>query len=123
MPGTLAIDLGSTTTVVAWQEERGTPTLLPLPPYSEGDPPVVPSLLWQSHPGHPKPLIGRQVVEAGLAIPHDLQLGPQPNRLWASGQLVSTHGCGCAPESGQRHACFWRDVATRIPLTVLSRRS
>ncbi len=67
MPGTLAIDLGSTTTVVAWQEERGTPTLLPLPPYSEGDPPVVPSLLWQSHPGHPKPLIGRQVVEAGLA--------------------------------------------------------
>jgi molecular chaperone DnaK (HSP70) len=67
MAGTLAIDLGSTTTVVAWQEERGTPTLLPLPPYSGGDPPLVPSLLWLSHPGHPHPLVGRQVLEAGLA--------------------------------------------------------
>ena len=67
MAGTLAIDLGSTTTVVAWQEERGIPTLLPLPPYSGGDPPVVPSVLWLSHPGHLHPLIGRQVLEAGLA--------------------------------------------------------
>ncbi len=67
MAGTLAIDLGSTTTVVAWQEERGTPTLLPLPPYSGAHPPLVPSLLWLSHPGHLQPLIGRQVLEAGLA--------------------------------------------------------
>lgn len=67
MAGTLAIDLGSTTTVVAWQDERGTPTLLSLPPYSGGQPPLVPSLLWLSHPGHLQPLIGRQVVEAGLA--------------------------------------------------------
>jgi molecular chaperone DnaK (HSP70) len=67
MAGTVAIDLGSTTTVVAWQDERGEPRLLPLPPYSSGDPCVVPSLLWQSHPGHAHPLIGRQVLDAGLA--------------------------------------------------------
>ena len=67
MAGTLAIDLGSTTTVVAWQEEHGAPRLLPLPPYSCGDPCVVPSLLWLSHPGQVQPLIGRQVLEAGLA--------------------------------------------------------
>jgi molecular chaperone DnaK (HSP70) len=67
MPGTLAIDLGSTTTVVAWQEERGEPALLELPPYSGGDPCVVPSLLWLSHPDQTHPLIGRQVLEAGLA--------------------------------------------------------
>ncbi|MEB3304395.1 MAG: Hsp70 family protein [Cyanobacteriota bacterium] len=67
MAGTLAIDLGSTTTVVAWQEDRGNPVLLPLPPYSAGDPPVVPSLIWQSHPDHLQPLLGRQVLEAGLA--------------------------------------------------------
>ncbi|MBM5815784.1 MAG: Hsp70 family protein [Cyanobacteria bacterium K_Offshore_surface_m2_239] len=67
MAGTLAIDLGSTTTVVAWQEERGEPRLLALPPYSGGDPCAVPSLLWLSHPGQTHPLIGRQVVEAGLA--------------------------------------------------------
>ncbi len=67
MAGTLAIDLGSTTTVVAWQEERGEPCLLALPPYSDGDPCVVPSLLWLSHPGQAHPLIGRQVRDAGLA--------------------------------------------------------
>lgn len=67
MAGTLAIDLGSTTTVVAWQEEHGAPRLLPLPSYSCGDPCVVPSLLWLSHPGQVQPLIGRQVLEAGLA--------------------------------------------------------
>ncbi|MFN9547412.1 MAG: Hsp70 family protein [Cyanobacteriota bacterium] len=67
MAGTLAIDLGSTTTVVAWQEERGEPSLLALPPYSAGDPCVIPSLLWLSHPGQSHPLIGRQVIEAGLA--------------------------------------------------------
>jgi len=67
MAGTLAIDLGSTTTVVAWQEEHGAPRLLSLPSYSCGDPCVVPSLLWLSHPGQAQPLIGRQVLEAGLA--------------------------------------------------------
>lgn len=67
MAGTLAIDLGSSTTVVAWQEEKGAPALLPLPPYSLQEPCVVPSLLWLSHPGHGQPLIGRQVLEAGLA--------------------------------------------------------
>ncbi|MEB3317413.1 MAG: Hsp70 family protein [Cyanobacteriota bacterium] len=73
MAGTLAIDLGSTTTVVAWQEERGEPSLLALPPYSDGDPCVVPSLLWLSHPGQTHPLIGRQVLDAGLAD----SLGPE----------------------------------------------
>ncbi|MEB3335423.1 MAG: Hsp70 family protein [Cyanobacteriota bacterium] len=67
MAGTLAIDLGSTTTVVAWQDDRGDPALLALPPYSDGDPSVIPSLLWLSHPHQSQPLIGRQVIDAGLA--------------------------------------------------------
>ncbi len=67
MPGTLAIDLGSSTTVVAWQDSQGPPRLLPLPPYSCGDPCVVPSLLWLETPGAERPLIGRQVLEAALA--------------------------------------------------------
>lgn len=65
--GTLAIDLGSSTTVVAWQGSQGPERLLPLPPYSLDDPCVVPSLLWLSSPGQERPLIGRQVLEAGLA--------------------------------------------------------
>ncbi|MEA5413081.1 Hsp70 family protein, partial [Synechococcus sp. BA-120 BA3] len=67
MSGTLAIDLGSSTTVVAWQDHQGPPGLLPLPPYSCGDPCVVPSLLWLEAPDAERPLIGRQVLEAALA--------------------------------------------------------
>ncbi|MFY8149121.1 MAG: Hsp70 family protein [Prochlorococcaceae cyanobacterium] len=67
MSGTLAIDLGSSTTVVAWQPDGGPPALLCLDPYGCGDPAVVPSLLWLASPDSPRPLIGRQVLEAGLA--------------------------------------------------------
>ena len=67
MPGTLAIDLGSSTTVLAWQCGSEPARLLDLPPYSVAEPCVVPSLLWLSAPGDRRPLIGRQVLEAGLA--------------------------------------------------------
>ncbi|MEB3352819.1 MAG: Hsp70 family protein [Cyanobacteriota bacterium] len=65
--GSVAIDLGSTTTVVAHQPVGGASRLLALPPYSLEEPVVVPSLLWLNHPGESQPLIGRQVLEAGLA--------------------------------------------------------
>ncbi|MFM7267922.1 MAG: Hsp70 family protein [Cyanobium sp.] len=69
MPGTLAIDLGSTTTVVAWHEGgSAAPRLLALPPYSLADPAVVPSLIWlAAADGGERALLGRQVLEAGLA--------------------------------------------------------
>ena len=61
---TLAIDLGSTTTVVAIQRQGDPhPQLLDLPPISLR-PGEVPSLVWT---GEAEPLIGRQVLEAGLA--------------------------------------------------------
>ncbi len=61
--GTLAIDLGSTTTVVAFQAGDGSePIRLDLPPITNR-PGEVPSLLWQTVE---QPLIGRQVLEAGL---------------------------------------------------------
>ena len=67
MAGTLAIDLGSTTTVVAYQGPGDAgPQLLKLPPISAHDPAVVPSLIWLSEAGSSQPLIGRQVIEAGL---------------------------------------------------------
>jgi molecular chaperone DnaK (HSP70) len=74
--GTVAIDLGSSTTVVAYQAPGEEPTLLYLPPYSLSDPPVVPSVLWLRHQDQGKPLIGRQVLEAGLG--HDD--GPELHR-------------------------------------------
>jgi molecular chaperone DnaK (HSP70) len=104
MPGTLAIDLGSSTTVVAWQEGAEPARLLPLPPYSLEAPCVVPSLLWL-HGGDPKgqrPLIGRQVLEAGLTeqegpgLIRDFkrQIGAEPG----SGHLGGGHlGAGPRP--------------------------
>jgi len=65
--GTLAIDLGSTTTVVAYQGGGDTaPVLLDLAPISSSDPSVVPSLIWLQEASSSQPLIGRQVLEAGL---------------------------------------------------------
>ncbi|MEO1001801.1 MAG: Hsp70 family protein [Cyanobacteria bacterium J06638_7] len=70
----MAIDLGSTTTVVAHQAPGAAAALLALPPYSLTAPVVVPSLLWLSHPEQTRPLIGRQVLEAGLAHQDDPRL-------------------------------------------------
>jgi molecular chaperone DnaK (HSP70) len=69
MPGTLAIDLGSSTTVVAWQDGTASPPrLLALAPYALDDPAVVPSLIWLAVPdGAAGALVGRQVLDAGLA--------------------------------------------------------
>ena len=68
MAGTLAIDLGSTTTVVAFQDSAAgaVPQLLDLPPISTSEPTVIPSLIWLQDQGGTQPLIGRQVLEAGL---------------------------------------------------------
>ena len=64
--GTLAIDLGYTTTVVAFQAERAaSPQLLDLPPISRR-PGEVPSLIWAEQSNDPNPLVGKQVDEAGL---------------------------------------------------------
>ena len=67
MAGTLAIDLGSTTTVVAFRPASGgSPQLLALPPLSTDQPVAIPSLIWLSGADSQQPLIGRQVLEAGL---------------------------------------------------------
>ena len=61
--GTLAIDLGSTTTVVAFQPHRSNQAeLLELAPISIR-PGEIPSLVWQQPE---KPLIGREVIDCGL---------------------------------------------------------
>jgi molecular chaperone DnaK (HSP70) len=76
MAGTLAIDLGSTTTVVAYQAPGEPAQLLALPPYSLDEPGVVPSLVWIAAPDSPTPLVGRQVLDAGLAT----DAGPELHR-------------------------------------------
>ncbi|MEB3199158.1 MAG: Hsp70 family protein [Synechococcaceae cyanobacterium] len=81
MPGTLAIDLGSTTTVLAWQSGEQPPRLLELPPYSLESSSVVPTLLYSGGNDPQRPLIGRQVLEAGLADGDDPRLSRDFKRL------------------------------------------
>ena len=69
--GTLAIDLGSTTTVVAYQGSgSASADLLNLPAICSraGE---IPSLVWEATQ---RPLIGRQVLESGLNDSGDIRL-------------------------------------------------
>ena len=99
MLGTLAIDLGSTTTVVAWLERGGEPRLLPMTPYGLEAQPLVPSLLWLASPDSGSPLIGRQVLDAGLAMHEGPELHRDFKRLIgaarpAAGTLLNAEQAG-----------------------------
>jgi molecular chaperone DnaK (HSP70) len=96
MPGTLAIDLGSTTTVLAYQGQQEAPRLLALPPYSLQDPCVVPTLLWLAG-DEAQPLIGRQVLDAGLADRHGPQLCRDFKR-WIGAGVAATAPNALTPE-------------------------
>ena len=122
--GTLAIDLGSTTTVVAFQSpDTPTAQLVELSPISRR-PGEVPSLVWQSGE---QLLIGRQVIEAGLDDSNDPRLhrdfkrliGPQEtpehNRAcWAGQQLLQRGVAKASPKiSTSNGLCFrlqWRAI-------------
>ena len=64
--GTLAIDLGSSTTVVVFQKENGQPPeLLDLPPISRA-PGEIPSLIWKSSEEEEDYFIGQQIIDLNL---------------------------------------------------------
>ncbi len=111
--GTLAIDLGSSTTVVAYQGTGAAPELLALPPYSREDPAVVPTLLWLSDPAAPRPLIGRQVLEAGLAHGDGPQLHRDFKRLIGAGGQGTASGLPLSPE--QAGALLLRQLWAALP--------
>ena len=72
--GTLAIDLGSTNTVVAFQDGNASPPqLLDLTPISQR-PGEVPSLIWSNARANHQPLVGRQVLDSGLSDGTALEL-------------------------------------------------
>ena len=63
--GTLAIDLGSSTTVVVFQKENGeSPELIDLPPISRS-PGEIPSVIWKSSEKNYY-LIGQQIIDLSL---------------------------------------------------------
>lgn len=91
--GTLAIDLGSTTTVVAFQLDGGTaPNLLDLPPITR-NPGEIPSLIWARSADDPNPLVGRQVLDSGLADGHSPGLLRDFKRFIAGPELDPANEC------------------------------
>lgn len=113
MRGTLAIDLGSSTTVVAWQAHGGEATLLPIEPYALAEPPVVPSLLWLAAADSTRPLIGRQVLEAGLATCEGPQLHRDFKRRIGAPDPAAADAALLAPE--QAGALLLRRLWQALP--------
>ncbi|MGB1417048.1 MAG: Hsp70 family protein [Synechococcus sp.] len=110
--GTLAIDLGSTTTVVAYQaNDRADPIRLDLPPITNR-PGEVPSLLWQTAD---QPLIGRQVLEAGLNDSPDPRLKRDFKR-----QIGSHQGGADAEQAGRDLLqAIWRRLPDQLTVDRL----
>ena len=110
--GTLAIDLGSSTKVVAFQAtDQGHIDLLELEPISRaaGE---VPSMLWLESPESGNALVGRQVIESGLGHCDAPQLHRDFKRL--IGQSVpSQWGQRLSPD--QAGARFLQEMWKRIP--------
>ena len=97
--GTLAIDLGSSSTVVAFQAAgAGATQILSVPPFSTPCTGVIPSLIWVATASSDQALIGRQVQEAGLAWVDGPQLCRDFKRRIGSGEPTSTHRCLLSPE-------------------------
>ena len=98
MAGTLAIDLGSTSTVVAFQEPGQPPRLLAIEPFCLGEPPLVPTVIWLADAEAGLPLIGRQVLEAGLlhrggtALHRDFKRAIGGQRPGATGPTAAEQG-------------------------------
>ena len=122
LSGTLAIDLGSTTTVVAFQAEHAQkPQLLDLPPISSrcGE---VPSLVWAYQAKDSNPLVGQQVNDADLAgqdhqnLSRDFKRSigaPAPYR-------ASNDGSGLTPE--QAGDLLLQEIWRRLPPHIEVRR-
>ena len=108
MAGTLAIDLGSSSTVVAFQETGGPPRLLTIEPFALGEPPVVPSVIWLADAEAGQPLIGRQVLEAGLlhqggaALHRDFKRAIGSQRLDDPNETVANQGNAAGAGTGPR---------------------
>lgn len=120
MAGTIAIDLGSTTTVVAYQPPGEEPTVLALPPYSLDDPCVVPSLLWLAAADVNKALLGRQVLDANLAHGDGPQLQRDFKRLIGrpSQPPLEAGACGLPLSPEQAGARLLRQLWDALPAGI-----
>ncbi|WP_186501570.1 Hsp70 family protein [Synechococcus sp. A15-60] len=111
--GTLAIDLGSSTTVVAFQRaNQAQIELLELPAISR-EQGSVPSLIWAEHAGDGAVLVGRQVLEGGLNERDAPQLHRDFKRQIGQAAIAETTSHRLSPE--QAGARLLLEIWKRMP--------
>ena len=119
--GTLAIDLGSSTTVVVFQKENGQPPeLLDLPPISRaiGE---IPSLIWKSSEKEESYLIGQQIIDSKLINEKENNLSQDFKRWIGSKEIDPIYDSKITPEKAGEiliHS-IWEKVSQKVNIKRL----
>ena len=120
--GTLAIDLGSSTTVVVFQKENGqSPELLDLPPISRS-PGEIPSLIWKSPEEKECYLIGQQIIDQELINEGKDNKLSQDFKRWIGAQKIDPiYDSDISPEKAGEiliHT-IWEKVSAKVNIKRL----
>ena len=120
--GTLAIDLGSSTTVVVFQKENGqSPELLELPPISRS-PGEIPSLIWKSSEKEEDYLIGQQIIDLKLINEkNENQLSQDFKRWIGSPEIDPIYASEITPEKAGEVLIhkIWSEVSKKVKIKRL----
>ena len=119
--GTLAIDLGSSTTVVVFQKENGQhPELLELPPISRS-PGEIPSLIWKSSEKEEPYLIGQQIIDLNLINEKENNLSQDFKRWIGSTEIEPIYDSKITPEKAGEILIhnIWKEVSKKVNIKRL----
>jgi molecular chaperone DnaK (HSP70) len=119
--GTLAIDLGSSTTVVVFQKENGQhPELLELPPISRS-PGEIPSLIWKSSEKEEPYLIGQQIIDLNLINEKENNLSQDFKRWIGSTEIDPIYDSAITPEKAGEILIhkIWKEVSKKVNIKRL----
>ena len=119
--GTLAIDLGSSTTVVVFQKENGQPPeLLDLPPISRA-PGEIPSLIWKSSAKEESYLIGQEIIDLNLINEKENNLSQDFKRWIGSAKIEPIYDSKISPEKAGEILIhnIWEKVSEKVNIKRL----
>jgi len=120
--GTLAIDLGSSTTVVVFQKENGrSPELIDLPPISRS-PGEIPSLIWKTSEEEEDYLIGQQIIDLNLINERDKNNLSQDFKRWiGSPEIDPIYDSKISPEKAGQILIhqIWEKVSDKFNIKRL----
>jgi len=119
--GTLAIDLGSSTTVVVFQQENGqSPELLDLPPITRA-PGEIPSLIWESSEKEESYFIGQEIIDLNLIDEKENNLSQDFKRWIGSPVIEPIYDSKIPPEKAGELLIhnIWDKVSERVTINRL----